>query len=841
MKAEVQSIQSQTVVSQSQQEAPAVVQQVQSPHSQITQRSPQMQQLIQLQAMANGKSIGAQRQIVQQKEEKVKPTLQLKGVAIHDDMNLERRTWPLQTPVAQRTIYKIASKGPKQHEEDPQRYATRTGDPLVETSLHLPEAKEIDMKLATSPMTIFIHGGALAKKNAKQFHEFLKQRGYVAGQVQEIVFITCSGATQMDEFLVSKGQALADELDATVYLAKGNVTINEKGVPIVHKENGTYAIQSEEEMRRIVPKEAEGWAKYAPQAIKYKDLVAVIRKAKVELLKYSKLGKAIPDVIAYRDVYTEIVEDLEEDRSGILRHYNTVQENRRAMDQKYGLHLAFYTELCANIVELQAARTTKHQAQVQTVLAKFMGMRNRINKGEGDLEGYRLLFERRKGALIGAVRENLAEEEMENAENAWGVGGDLLADLKIDLPPADANPTPAAPASAAASSAAAESVLPASKPKDGQATVSLKRIENPTPVVQRVIIDLGGTLTDHRTLSELLEGLPNLDLVRANKGIDLELKFADIGPHALTSVIVDGKKVHAPSFINAQTAKKHFKIVIELNKNMYKTASIVEAKDQGNEDAVLAAFAAEQAAKQKDRLAFGSLIETVVHEWTLHGQQHAVNINAARHQLQADVKIDHEAMLTMDMTAMDFAMALKAQDPKYMQYAPAMLQTYFNDVGTHVNAEVLKWMDAKAGLGDKLNGYFKNLDQLLAKRDGKDELAADLYELSMSWSYHTGKYEDLETAQTVLDDDFLDKMNLAEQKEVRRHAPPSPLNMILGEIMPLLRSLSATRPKAVLAARRNALAMMGVQTNQVDLKGASEGADDPGVSHISSSSSKRLD
>ena len=129
----------------------------------------------------------------------------------------------------QRTTFKMASEGPEFHRTDPEKFTHRTGDELEAKSLHQYRVGSNVMRLATSPITIFMHGNTLANYTAARFHKYLVDRGYAPQQGGKIVFITCKAAQQMDEFMLSKGQALADALQAEVHLAKGVVRINADG------------------------------------------------------------------------------------------------------------------------------------------------------------------------------------------------------------------------------------------------------------------------------------------------------------------------------------------------------------------------------------------------------------------------------------------------------------------------------------------------------------------------------------------------------------------------------------------------------------------------------------
>jgi hypothetical protein len=129
----------------------------------------------------------------------------------------------------------------------------------------------LETYLANDPVTIFLHGRTLRELGGKKFAEELKNKQFdLKGKT--LVLIPCGAANMYEskEFFQDTGQIIADELGATVYCAKGTVTVNSEGHILVANpaEKGSpFPVDYSDDPRRKVPKESEGWTRYAPTEV----------------------------------------------------------------------------------------------------------------------------------------------------------------------------------------------------------------------------------------------------------------------------------------------------------------------------------------------------------------------------------------------------------------------------------------------------------------------------------------------------------------------------------------------------------------------------------------------
>jgi hypothetical protein len=770
----------------------------------------------------------------QQKQGRVKPTMQMKGkVNVNDDVKLEKeadvmgakalitgvgqaqqaksKEQPLNNSSSsiQRTTYKIASEGPDFHQTDPEKYSGLMEDELVGQSLHKYKVDEIDLSIATSPITIFIHGSTMAKWTAAELFDFLKKRNYTPQPDSDIVFITCSGATLMDKFLVSKGQALADLLGARVHLAKGTVRINSKGVPTVQNpdSDGIFDyINSKEELRSILQGESEGWQTYAPNNITFDKLVRAIRQGKTQLHEFRQLDVCQEDIDWFRDSYAEIEEELGEDRRYLEERYETVMGIQEQMDSKYLPRLELYKKLRWQIFELDqlSQETVNHKERVLGFKQEFERWMESIKTGKKiSVEGYGLLLQDKEEEWIAPLKADIEREnEPELQEGEGWEDFDLDLDLEDEIPNEGAGTENAQGSST------------------GQNTVGKKDVSQLSRApIQRQINESGQALANGQNLTQIVSSLANIDLVQGQDGIDLEFSFKPMANcYGLTRLKANGAVVVASEYIKPETAFDHYTIEIELNQQFYHDGTDMDS--------------------------MGSLIETITHEWSLHGEQHAININSARHGLAPDLKIDHERMFSPDMNHMDIGIALQIIKPENAGIAHKIYEAYLNDVVAHQNIEKRGWEGDNLYNGIQLTQELKNFmqqtqyvlsqfERLNENPDNKKPLTQLLGALQSEIEWYVEDdfvYLGLDSIDGIDITEILTKLqqirglNLSEMSTMLIQNPMQKIEGLLQDLKGVLEIAGIADPAA---ARIDALQKLGIDTATFDtMIGAITGNDD---------------
>ncbi len=771
--------------------------------------------------------------VVQQKEGRVKPTVQMhKGVNINDDAGLEKeadvmgenalgkgldqaqaqaggKKQPLHTLASsiQRTTYKIASEGPEFHQTDPEKYSELMNDELVGKSLHQYKVDEIDLSIATSPITIFMHGGTMAKWTASILFDFLKKRNYTPKPDSDIVFITCSGATLMDEFLVSKGQALADLLGARVHLAKGTVRINSQGVPTVQNPNSKVNFQyinSKDELRSILQGESEGWQTYVPNKITYDKLVQAITKGKTQLYDFLQLDVCREDVDYFRDSYAEIEEELREDRRYLEARYETVMAIREKMDSDYLPRLELFKKLKRKINELQflASETNTHKKRALDFKQEFERWLEAVKTGKKiSVEGYDLLLQDKEEEWIAPLKADIEKENEPELQPQPGDGWDIDLNFSSD-----------------------EEI---SNEGDGTENVqqlsSVQHTVNESHVsqlrrapIQRQINESGQPLANGKTLTQLVSSLGNIDLVQGQDGIDLNISFKPlVDCYGITRLKANGVAVIASEYIKPETAFDQYTIEIELNSQYYHNGTSMDS--------------------------MGSLIETLTHEWSLHGEQHAININSARHGLSPDLKIDHERLFSPDMNHMDIGIALQIHKKENAGIAHKIYEAYLNDVKAHQDIVKKGWQGDNIHKGTQLSNGINNFisqtqflvnhfDQLEEHSDKKHTLQVLLNDFKFNNEWYGEKYESLDSidgidiSETLTIFQKIRDLNLSETSTLLIQDTMQQLVALLQELKHVLEISAVEDPTA---ARKESLQKLGVDTTTFDtMTGVITGLDD---------------
>lgn len=709
----------------------------------------------------------------------------------------------------QRTVYKIASEGPEFHETDPERYANLVGDEHVHKSLHRYQPDEIDLSVATSPITIFMHGGTMAKWTATRLFEFLEARHYKPKPDSDIVFITCRGATLMDAYLLSKGQALANLLGARVHLAHGIVKINSQGVPYVERPGTSTPfdyVNSKAELAQILKGRSDGWQTYVPDAVTYEMLKDAIRRGRWQLREFSVLPFCKDDVDWYRDVYLEFEEELKEDRRYVLDRYETARGIQQQME-KHLPRLDLFNKLQRTAVELtRLAETTElHKQRALALAAEYQGWSTSVSNG-GDVGGFEALFNDKQSEWIAPLRASI-QAEIDETHVQPGSGWE---DIELDFDQLEA------------ASTTSDALQTAEKPPDTNGEDGSKQLKKlPTVAhgampVQRQIIADDTPLANGKTLAQVLSGMPDIDLVRGHGGIDLTIRFVSMaGKYGVTRLKVGDDAVVAEEHIKPENARQHYTIEIELNREYYHSGQRPES--------------------------MGSLIETLTHEWTLHGAQHAVNINSVRYGLEPDVKIDHESMFSDKMNHMDFAIALQIHREKRTRLGAQIYKAYLNDVVAHKDIVKNGWDGEHRYKGSALCAEFRTLHRIDGMIGNGEAVNPVLKEsLKRLQAYNEWLFEDYGYQSLASMDDLdtkevlqcLDKISVVDLQ--RQPLATQLLAEPIRKLRPLVVELAdVKRIQAVgdpTTARKAALKTLSVDTDTLDqgigvISGVDEGVD----------------
>ncbi|MEQ3162227.1 hypothetical protein AAA214_03635 [Parabacteroides goldsteinii] len=697
------------------------------------------------------------------------------------------------TPI-QRTVYKASREEGTSRIKGIERYANRISDRNEPESLfHLPPGSKL-MELATSPITIFMHGTELRAMTASAFADFLRERGFVPSPGTEIVFIACEGATLMDEFLVSKGQALADILDATVYLAKGTVSINSEGVPVVKKKDGSGEyrhITSQDEMSRIIPEEAEGWVTYRPQGVTFEMVRDEIRRVNSMYSNLWNLEFCRDSLAPRMNSVREIEQELRVDRTKIATRYVEVKAIAGEME-KYLPYRDFNWELRSTIYSLKSmrGRTIKYKDQVEAWILKYKGWRGRILKGSGEIEELHRLYLDEQKRWIEPLKAEIAKEERERIraeqeakameeENGWDF--DLSDESEDDT-------------SGGGSGDAAHVQ---------QASVG-------GGIAQRKVDDRNPPTANGKKLSEILARMPHMDLVEGENDPHLSLCYESMRPYGYTLLKANGEQC-AFEHISDATANDKYVIVIALNKEVYHGGKNAEA--------------------------MGSLIETLVHEWALHGAECAVNIDAARQGKPTGLKIGHDAFFSEEQTDMDVGIASQISREKDSSYVGAIYESYIRDTDTHRDMLLDGW----AGRGQKGRYLYSKLGmlQIIGKSDKFMEalkatgLEAAYQNLAAVTSGHTGNYRGFNNLSDIDIPTTIGYLRAMLPLAVPDEYPAIKefRDGVLNELIVLLEELGKIRlSDHSMDSRKAVLARLGVDTvtfdSQVDLTSeADRGAD----------------
>lgn len=172
-----------------------------------------------------------------------------------------------------------------------------------------------------------------------------------------------------------------------------------------------------------------------------------------------------------------------------------------------------------------------------------------------------------------------------------------------------------------------------------------------------------------------------MELVEGENDPHLSLCYESMRPYGYTLLKANGKQC-AFEHISDATANDEYVIVIALNKEAYHGGKNAEA--------------------------MGSLIETLVHEWALHGAECAVNIDAARRGKPTGLKIGHDAFFSEELTDMDVGIASQISREKNSPYVGAIYESYIRDTDTHRDMLLDGW----AGRGQKGRDLYFKLEML---------------------------------------------------------------------------------------------------------------------------------
>jgi hypothetical protein len=340
--------------------------------------------------------------------------------------------------------------------------------------------------------------------------------------------------------------------------------------------------------------------------------------------------------------------------------------------------------------------------------------------------------------------------------------------------------------------------------------------------VQRTIEDTTQQPTANgRTLSQIAANFSDINLVTADATLNLRLSFETMEPYGRTRLYANDTQVPF-DHITPETANETYTISIALNREFYTSGQNAEA--------------------------MGSLVETLTHEWDLHGLQLARNIVRARQGQAADLKIDHQALFSPVETDLDRDIAAQITDGTNEAFGPRIYQSYINDVRTHQGVADIGWTGDDISKGEALStdlialrtathalttqlnsGAVQSLDVF---KGAVDELE-NMFEFDMPI---TLPYEGLDRSKA---DDVRTGIELITALSQAAAPDPSPeqvtaLLALLPQTLRLLREFLPVLDGA--GVRRAILVGLGVPTEQLQEpdEGEDGGGDDHGVDFAAS-------
>ncbi|MFM9985800.1 MAG: DUF4157 domain-containing protein [Flavobacteriales bacterium] len=590
--------------------------------------------------------------VVQQAQGRVQPTLQLKGsVAINDDIALEKEADEMGTLalVSGRDLYLNAASNktflpntqgnqPVQRTVfnmgDDEKLATKDGELLSKrlkqeyVKIPIPELADKNGMLvaAVSPFVVMFHGSTLQILGAIGFRDTLIEKGYPRSKGLELVLITCSA----DSILGTKdAQMLSNALQSKVRAAKGKVVVNQYGIPCVTiKGTGQEADTIDDtdifSLTEKFEDFADGWTLYTPQpskTLKFIELDAFRQKFRVsQLLKMAEKLMAVKQLSHSPELAVEF--------------------HRRAV--------ALQFRITDNISDARKFEKNASNENMLLYRAATDQLLIEIEQSEDEGKLMEAAWEKKNGKTIERHLRKLELEDEKSSQLVFEEAGDGWDIDSIDFESVEDEAIPTT-----------SNTLRTATDGGGKDVTSLKAKDNVplsnSVVIQRFITAPDEAILDGRKLLSLTTGFSDINLVQGNE-MALDIKFGDTDEnhYAVTRLLIANQVVIPFEALIVKNKQKEFKIEITLSNAIF---------DNGKKE-------------------LPQLIATLIHEWELHGRQHALNIHKLKNDMLPDIYYGHAHIFADKTQDMDRVMAAGIDEARGEDRGSVLLN-YLNDAEAH--------------------------------------------------------------------------------------------------------------------------------------------------------------
>ena len=598
------------------------------------------------------------------------------------------------TPI-QRTIFNMGDDEALAS-RDGARLGKKLKDDYVE--IPLPKLKSEDGVLAKagSPFVVMFHGSTLRKLGAEAFLEMLIEKGYPRSKGLELVLITC-GASKI---LGPEAQMLANVLQSKVRAAKGNVEVQANGVPFVRiKKAGSPDVIHKEDifdlMGGLFEDFASGWNLFTPEPKEsfkaiFGDASGLVKRAAGLTSQVERLNKyraKAPDPNAIETVAARI---------GKLS-----------------------AELEDNVAALKLVDGAGNNADMLKHRQRVDGLKDFVDLGQKEVADLEAAWKDKNNMSISMYDlmggDSVVAPSAEDIGSGWDFDDDLDFGLEAEEEAAEELNAESAISSAVATVASSPAPPPAPSAShlssDATQTKTLPNAPLQRQITTQPIDDDGGAF-----LKRLIANLHNVELVAGADTPQLNVSFAATlgNSYGVTRLYMDDTLVTPHKALIPANAGRTFRIEIVLNGGMYSNGT--------------------------NPASHGSLIETLTHEWELHGRQHAMNIARLRSGSEPDRNLDHMEFFKAETTDMDSSIALQIRN------APGGLKqnifsSYLNDSLAHVDIVLDPWIkkDTKVTqlyqLLSQVDNFGKTTLTLFKKQELNEEQNGYMFELEGNLEY----------------------------------------------------------------------------------------------------------
>lgn len=597
--------------------------------------------------------------VVQQKQGRVKPTMQMKGkVNVNDDAGLEKEAdlmgaksagqlkafdnydstldnsgntlkslsiYSYGEPV-QRTIYNMGDDS-KLAEKDGASMGKKLDQEVVKIPIPQMSSEGSVLAKATNPFVVMLHGGTLNNMGVIEFKNLLLAKGYPRAKGLDLVLITCSA----DQILGSRAQMLANELQSKVRAAKGRVVVQSDGTPWVYtnkKSDPNKVIHKDDIfdlMGTMFEDFTSGWHVYTPEP--EATLKTVKNDAKRNMIEADGLKSVMDKLLAAKNKAPD-PDEIDSLNTRVLKFIDELAV-------KHG-----------QLITLKGKATNKEMLKWRAIVDNDANYQDWIGAEVDELKNE---WDQHNGRNLNFYYPEDDVEIGEEELNAWG---DFNLDFSLD----DSDTGEVVEAS-------------------NDDTIQNKLIQPQTAevhkpkeerVMQRVVKTPQSKLPDGRVVLDLAKNLNDWSKASANKDVVVNILFGDCGSEkwAITQLLMDNKVRIPYEVLTMENLKKKFEIKITLS----------EAEFKGGKDQI------------------PQLIATLTHEWELHGIQHLLNIEKLKKGEVPDLYIGHGNFFDEGNQPMDNAMdrQIKKADEKDKK---GIMSGYMGDAKAHVNIVSEGWSE----------------------------------------------------------------------------------------------------------------------------------------------------